>query len=479
MSKENGRNMTVVLNTHGMVYIRGMNADQGKENFNTKETVNKKISPSQALVTEFKERLLDPVNGELFSQKLNNWLDRSEVKKPDDKMKVITPWLQTVVETSLMSVDQENYENGKESIIDWGEKRNMDSFHSMESNMETKWQIVSLLGARNVNVNPENLDGSELVDGKGLVEFKNALQETGDNLDEVFGGVGDVLYEIGKNVDAVLKTKTARIAVPLITALGIVFSSVSPNPKVEAAPIIDISNNPFLDSGSPYLEYPNDGIPFIESTKAGIQMESIKNDLSNMQTESFKVASKQVESVKSQDTLIMDTVKKLRPPVYLETVYTKQQEALIKNGIFIKEEKAMAEWYLYWMGATNNPIDPEKSGFHEFRFTYKFDETGKKAGVLLGSTGIGDLYFSVPIVDGKFLENPPVVTENDYKIPDEYGPQALSGPIDPVKILPEYKPMLLESQLGWNGYTWTREKDGKVVAVLNLNTIKWDLIDNN
>jgi hypothetical protein len=233
MSKENNKYKEVGQKAFDGVYIRGMNSDQIKESFNTKERVLG-MTPSQALVNEFRDKINDPEKGERFLNKLNHWIDRSEVKKAEGEMKAITPWLQTVVEKTLMDVDQKNFNEGKESMIDWSVDRNKNNYYSMVSNMETKWQAVSLLGARMVDVNTRNLGESKLVDGKLLTDFK-----------DTFGVIGDDLYDIVSGVDALVRTKTAKVAVPVISALTILTGCVetvktpvaNPTPTLEASPV--------------------------------------------------------------------------------------------------------------------------------------------------------------------------------------------------------------------------------------------------
>jgi hypothetical protein len=206
-SKENNQKRRKEEITPGMVYSRRMSDGQVKEQFKTEEKILG-MTPSQALVTKFLDRLLDSEIGERFSAKLNAWLDKNEKTKASGDMGTINFWLMTVAEKALMDADQKKYREGKESIIDWGEKRNMDSYYAMAANMEDKWKAVSLLGARNVDVNVNDLSRSELVDGEALTKFK-----------DTFGEIGDVLYDFAKGVEELSRVKAVRILVPVAAVL--------------------------------------------------------------------------------------------------------------------------------------------------------------------------------------------------------------------------------------------------------------------
>lgn len=215
MSKENNRDKVRMPNFDGAVYIRGMNNDQ-KETFKSQEKVLG-MSPSQALVNELQDRLLDPVSGESFSKKLNRWLDIGESQKTEGEMKTLLPWLQTVVEKSLLDVDQKTFRKGEESIIDWDNKKNMNSYFNLVANMEDKWKAVNLLGARNVEVNLGHLDNSHIEDGELLAGLKNT-----------FGEIGDVIYDIAEKSSAVARSKAVKVALPITMALSSLTACVGP-----------------------------------------------------------------------------------------------------------------------------------------------------------------------------------------------------------------------------------------------------------
>lgn len=215
MSKENNRDKVRMPNFDGAVYIRGMNNDQ-KEIFKSQEKVLG-MSPSQALVNELQDRLLDPVSGESFSKKLNRWLDIGESQKTEGEMKTLLPWLQTVVEKSLLDVDQKTFRKGEESIIDWDNKKNMNSYFNLVANMEDKWKAVNLLGARNVEVNLGHLDNSHIEDGELLAGLKNT-----------FGEIGDVIYDIAEKSSAVARSKAVKVALPITMALSSLTACVGP-----------------------------------------------------------------------------------------------------------------------------------------------------------------------------------------------------------------------------------------------------------
>ena len=234
MSKENDRNRVHAQNRTSEVYIRGMNVDKGKEIVNTKEKVDG-MTPSQALNNFFLDKMSDPQNGERFTNQLGGWVRQEgrRVKKdifsaleslaPTDS-EIIKPWLLTVAEKSLVDRDRLLFQKTGKSTIDWTTGDNLKKYYALTSDMESKWDKLSILG-RNVEVHPDRLNKSELIRSQ---------------LEEGFLGIGDALFDFVSNATDLSTGKFAKLGIG-VAAAEVLLAACTPKvtPTVEVAPMPD------------------------------------------------------------------------------------------------------------------------------------------------------------------------------------------------------------------------------------------------